>query len=60
MEGDIIQMQEIFKYRRTGLTPEGKILGHFEATGIRPRFLEHLIAMGVDLPGEIFEPGNRM
>lgn len=60
MEGEIIQMQEIFKYRRTGMTPEGKIIGHFEATGIRPRFLEHLIAMGVELSGDIFEPGNRM
>jgi pilus assembly protein CpaF len=60
MEGDIIQMQEIFKYKRTGLTEEGKIIGHFEATGVRPRFLEHLIAMGIRLPGEIFEPGVKL
>ncbi|MEL7428767.1 MAG: CpaF family protein [Pseudomonadota bacterium] len=57
MEGDIIQMQEIFRYKRTGLTEEGKIIGHFEATGVRPRFLEELSAMGVELPGEYFEPG---
>jgi len=57
MEGDIIQMQEIFRYRRTGLTEEGKILGHFEATGVRPRFLEELAAMNIELPGEYFEPG---
>ncbi|MEM7288978.1 MAG: CpaF family protein [Pseudomonadota bacterium] len=57
MEGEIIQMQEIFRYKRTGLTEDGKILGHFEATGIRPRFLEELNAMGIDLPGEYFEPG---
>lgn len=57
MEGDIIQMQEIFRFKRTGLTEEGKILGHFEATGVRPRFLEELISMGVELPGEYFEPG---
>ena len=50
-------MQEIFRFRRTGLTDEGKILGHFEATGVRPRFLEELASMGVDLPGEYFEPG---
>ncbi|MDJ0612246.1 MAG: CpaF family protein [Rhizobiaceae bacterium] len=57
MEGDIIQMQEIFRFKRTGLTEEGKILGHFEATGVRPRFLEELKAMGIELPGEFFEPG---
>ncbi len=57
MEGDIIQMQEIFRYKRTGLTDEGKIVGHFEATGVRPRFLEELGSMGVELPGEYFEPG---
>jgi pilus assembly protein CpaF len=60
MEGDIIQMQEIFKYRKTGMTEEGKILGHFEATGIRPRFLEHLISMGINIPGEYFEPGVKL
>ena len=57
MEGDIIQMQEIFRYKRTGLTEDGKIVGHFEATGVRPRFLEELSSMGVELPGEYFEPG---
>ena len=57
MEGDIIQMQEIFKYKKTGMSEDGKIAGHFEATGIRPRFLGHLIAMGINLPGDYFEPG---
>ena len=57
MEGDIIQMQEIFKYRRTGRTSEGKIIGHFEATGVRPRFLDHLADMGIEIPGNYFEPG---
>ena len=57
MEGDIIQMQEIFRYRRTDLTAEGKIVGHFEATGVRPRFLEELISMGIEIPGDYFEPG---
>lgn len=57
MEGDIIQMQEIFKYRRTSRTPEGKIIGHFEATGVRPRFLDHLSDMGIEIPGNYFEPG---
>ena len=60
MEGDVIQMQEIFKFKRTGLGPNNEIEGHFEATGVRPRFLEDLIAMGIELPGEMFEPGIRL
>ncbi len=57
MEGDVIQMQEIFQFKRTGTGPEGQILGHFQATGIRPRFLEDMKAMGIEFPGEYFEPG---
>ena len=38
LEGDIIQMQEIFKYVRTGTGPDGAVQGHFSATGVRPRF----------------------
>lgn len=58
MEGDVIQMQEIFRFVRTGTEADGKIVGHFEATGIRPRFLEDLKAMGIEFPGKYFEPGR--
>ncbi len=58
MEGDVIQMQEIFRFVRTGMEADGKILGHFEATGLRPRFLEDLKAMGIEFPGKYFEPGR--
>jgi pilus assembly protein CpaF len=58
MEGDVIQMQEIFRFIRTGMEADGKIIGHFEATGIRPRFLEDLRAMGIEFPGKYFEPGK--
>jgi len=58
MEGDVIQMQEIFRFIRTGMEPDGRIIGHFEATGIRPRFLEDLRAMGIEFPGKYFEPGK--
>ena len=58
MEGDVIQMQEIFKFVRTGMEADGKITGHFEATGIRPRFLEDMRAMGIEFPGKYFEPGR--
>ncbi|MBN9493169.1 MAG: CpaF family protein [Rhizobiaceae bacterium] len=57
MEGDVIQMQEIFRFVRTGMEADGTINGHFEATGIRPRFLEDLRAMGIEFPGKYFEPG---
>ena len=58
MEGDVIQMQEIFRFVRTGMEADGKIVGHFEATGLRPRFLEDLRAMGIEFPGRYFEPGR--
>ncbi|QKV17787.1 CpaF family protein [Oricola thermophila] len=59
MEGDVIQMQEIFAFRRTGMTADGSIIGHFEATGVRPRFLEELLAMGIEFPGDYFDPSNK-
>jgi pilus assembly protein CpaF len=54
MEGDIVTMQEIFRFRRTGVGPNGEVLGRFEATGIRPHCMERLHAHGVHLPLEIF------
>jgi pilus assembly protein CpaF len=56
MEGDIIQMQEIYKYVRTATDPDGTIHGHHQATGVRPRFLNELAAMGVNFPGSYFDP----
>ena len=56
LEGDIIQMQEIFKFVRTGTAPDGTVQGHFQATGVRPRFLNDLIAMGIKIPGAYFDP----
>src|SRR5215471_555555 len=56
LEGDIIQMQEIYKYVRTGTAPDGTVEGHFQATGVRPRFLAELIARGVNIPGSYFDP----
>ena len=56
MEGDVISMQELFKFQRTGLTPENKIIGHFTATGVRSHFSERFRMWGYDLPASIFEP----
>ncbi len=58
LEGDIIQMQEIFKFVRTGTAPDGTVQGQFQATGVRPRFLGHLTNLGIKLPGNYFDPSN--
>jgi pilus assembly protein CpaF len=56
MEGEVISMQEIFRYRQTGTSPEGQVLGRFEATGIRPRFIDHVVAHGHTLSADLFRP----
>ena len=55
MEGDTITMQEIFLYERTGVGPQGQVIGRFRATGIRPRFAEKLKSCGMQLPRIFFE-----
>jgi pilus assembly protein CpaF len=55
MEGDVITMQDIFIFERSGLNAAGKVTGRFRATGIRPKASERLAASGVDLPMELFE-----
>ncbi|NND43442.1 MAG: CpaF family protein, partial [Silicimonas sp.] len=56
MEGEVISMQEVFRYQRVGLTPDNKIIGHFTATGVRSHFSERFRMWGYDLPANIFEP----
>ncbi len=56
MEGDVISMQEIFRFQRVGLTPDNKIIGHFTATGVRSHFSERFRLWGYDLPPSIYEP----
>jgi pilus assembly protein CpaF len=58
LEGDIIQMQEIYRYVRTGTAADGTVQGHFEATGVRPRFLSELVARGINIPGAYFDPSK--
>src|SRR3954452_808325 len=58
MEGDIVQMQEIFKYVRTNTAEDGTVEGHFVATGVRPRFLSELAARGIKIPGSTFDPSK--
>jgi pilus assembly protein CpaF len=56
MEGDVISMQEVFRFQRTGLTPDNKIIGHFTASGVRSHFSERFRMWGYDLPPSIYEP----
>jgi pilus assembly protein CpaF len=60
LEGDIIQMQEIFKFVRTGTAPDNSVLGHYQATGVRPRFLAELATMGIKIPGAYFDPSQAL
>jgi pilus assembly protein CpaF len=50
MEGDTTAMQEIFKFEQTGVDEAGKVMGHFRASGVRPRFAERLKQYGMVLP----------
>lgn len=60
MEGDIISMQEIFRFRQTGRDEDGRVRGQFEATGVRPRFLDHLTISGYEMTAEMFRPDRRV
>ncbi|MBK5297985.1 MAG: CpaF family protein [Vicinamibacteria bacterium] len=55
MEGDVITMQDIFLFEKTGVAPGGKVTGRFRATGIRPKCGERLAAAGHHLPMDMFD-----
>ena len=55
MEGDIITMQEIFKFERTGMEPNGKIIGHFTGCGLRSHFADRFRRWGYDLPPSLYD-----
>ena len=55
MEGDVISMQEVFRFQRTGLTPDNKILGHYTGTGVRSHYAERFKMWGYNLPAEIYD-----
>jgi pilus assembly protein CpaF len=55
MEQDIITLQDIFLFEKTGITQSGRIQGRFRATGIRPKFYERLKTSGINLPTELFQ-----
>src|SRR6058998_3505334 len=55
MEGEVITMQEIYLFEKMGVNQEGKVLGRFRATGVRPKCCERLKSAGVVLPADMFE-----
>ena len=55
MEENVISMQEIFTFHKKGIGPDGRVLGAFQPTRIRPRFVEQLRISGIILPASIFE-----
>jgi pilus assembly protein CpaF len=59
MESDVVSMQDIFMFEKGGVSSEGRRLGIFTSTGIRPKFAEKLEAAGFDLPLNMFEPNRR-
>ncbi|OEU48324.1 MAG: pilus assembly protein CpaF [Desulfuromonadales bacterium C00003096] len=58
MEGNIITLQEIFIFEKTGIDKNGKVLGSFRATGIRPKFADQLEISGINLPDDLFFSGK--
>src|SRR5476649_1780310 len=59
MEGEMITMQEIFTFQQTGIAQDGTVNGHFQASGVRPHFLERLRAFGVSVPESLFDPSRQ-
>jgi pilus assembly protein CpaF len=55
MEGEVVCMQEIFRFERRGISDTGKVRGAFKASGIRPKFAERLLALGFRLPALLFD-----
>jgi pilus assembly protein CpaF len=55
LEGEQVTMQDIFLFEKTGIAENGKVLGRFKATGVRPRFYEKLRSSGIQLPASLFQ-----
>ncbi|MCC6590880.1 MAG: CpaF family protein [Bryobacterales bacterium] len=55
MEGEVVTLQDIFVFEKRGLTPDGRVVGRFAATGIRPKFYEKLLAAGIRLRPDLFD-----
>jgi pilus assembly protein CpaF len=59
MESDVVSMQDLFVFEKQGVSSDGRVVGAFSATGIRPKFAERLKAVGFDLPVSMFDQSSR-
>jgi pilus assembly protein CpaF len=55
LEGEQVTMQDIFTFEKKGVAENGKVLGRFRATGVRPKFYEKLLSCGLELPASLFQ-----
>ena len=60
MEGDMILMQEIFRFERRGIDANGMVIGELKPTGVRPKFMEVLSARGIEIDSRVFDPYRRL
>ena len=58
LEGEVIQLQDIMVFKRSGVRDDGTVIGEFRATGIRPQFLQELESMGLKIKSEYFDPSK--
>ncbi len=60
IEGDVIQMQEIFRFNRISTAEDGAVKGFYQATGVRPKFLNELAPRGLTVPAAYFDPTRQL
>jgi pilus assembly protein CpaF len=60
MEGEVITMQDIFRFKMAGRDENNMVVGHFEATGIRPKMMDDLASHGVMVSSDLFRPDRKL
>lgn len=60
MEGEQVTTQDIFLFERSGISKDGRVMGRYQATGVRPKFSERLRAVGIELPASIFQSSQEV
>jgi pilus assembly protein CpaF len=58
MEGDVVELQEIFVYKKRTIDEQGKVIGHFHPTGIRPKISKQIAEYGIELSADLFDPNK--
>jgi pilus assembly protein CpaF len=55
MEGEVVTLQDLFLFEKSGVNEKGKVMGYFHGTGVRPRCYERILACGIRMPMEAFQ-----